>query len=99
MDELAKQPRRRIVMIAKIEADSWDRLSDELAHLSAEVDRGNLRSTSISGGYSCGHIIVASEDGSIDHDSWAKNLNEYLEQIRADESLNQRAAYRQAKGE
>ncbi len=85
MSEIDQKPRRRIVWIGKIEADSWDRLSDELSHMSREVDRGNMRSTSISGGYSCGHIVVASEDGSIDHDKWANDLNEYLEKIRAAE--------------
>jgi hypothetical protein len=81
MDEV-KPPRRRVVFIAKIEADDWNRLSDELAHMSREVDRGQLRSTSISGGYSCGHIVVASEDGSMDHDRWFKELNAYLETQR-----------------
>jgi len=81
MDEV-KPPQRRIVFMAKIEADDWGRLADELAHLSREVDRGGLRSTSISGGYSCGHIIVASEDGSMDHDKWFQHLNAYLEAQR-----------------
>jgi len=83
MDELNNKPRRRVVFIAKIEADDWARLSDELAHMSREVDRGFMRSVSISGGYSCGHIVVASEDGSMDHDKWSKDLNEYLERERA----------------
>jgi len=85
-DELERKPRRRIVFLAKIEADDWNRLSDELAHMSREVDRGFMRSASISGGYSCGHIVVASEDGSIDHDKWAKELNDYLENLRVTES-------------
>lgn len=83
MDEMTRKPRRRVVMCLKIEADTWERLSDELAHLSREVDRGGLRSTSISGGYSCGHIVVASEDGSMDHDHWFQELNAYLEAERA----------------
>lgn len=83
MSEIDQKPRRRIVWIGKIEADSWDRLSDELDHISREIDRGNMRSTSISGGYSCGHIAVVSEDGSIDHDSWAKELSEHLEKVKA----------------
>lgn len=79
MSEIERKPRRRVVFIAKIEADDWAQLSDELAHMSLEVDRGQLRSTSISGGYSCGHIVVASEDGSMDHDKWFQELSEYLE--------------------
>ena len=83
MTEIERKPRRRIVFMVKIEADTWDRLSDELAHMSREVDRGSMRSTSISGGYSCGHIVVASEDGSMDHDKWYQELNKYLEAERA----------------
>ena len=83
MSETEGKPRRRIVFMAKIEADTWDRLSDELAHMSREVDGGHMRSTSISGGYSCGHIVVVSEDGSMDHDKWYQDLNEYLEAERA----------------
>lgn len=82
-DELNQKPRRRIVFIAKIEADDWNRLSDELVHMSREVDRGFMRSVSVSGGYSCGHIIVTSEDGSMDHDKWFIELNEYLERERS----------------
>ena len=83
MNEEPKPPRRRIVWLCRVEADNWDALSDELAHMSREIDRGNMRSTSISGGYSRGHIVVASEDGSMDHDKWFKDLNEYLEAERA----------------
>lgn len=76
-------PRRRIVFMAKIEADDWPRLEDELEHLAREIAGGRCRSTSISGGYSCGHIVVVSEDGSMDHDKWFADLNKYLEAERA----------------
>ncbi len=82
-DELNRQPRRRVVFIAKIEADNWPRLRDELEHLAREIDRhGKLSTSSISGGYCCGHIIVTSEDGSIDHDSWARELDAYLDGLK-----------------
>ncbi|HEX5508445.1 MAG TPA: hypothetical protein VFX37_08065 [Pseudolabrys sp.] len=78
-----KPPRRRIIFMAKIEADDWLRLEDELTHIATEIARhGKLPANSISGGYSCGHIIVTSEDGSIDHDGWAKELDTYLEAQR-----------------
>jgi hypothetical protein len=83
-DELNRKPRRRIVLLAKIEADDWERLQHELTHLATEIARhGKLSSSSVSGGYSCGHIVVTSEDGSIDHDSWAKELDAYLEALAA----------------
>lgn len=83
-DELQRKPRRRIVFIAKIEADDWKGLQSDLRHLSEEIARhGKLSGSSVSGGYSSGHIIVTSEDGSIDHDSWAKELDEYLKALDA----------------
>lgn len=82
--ESEMKPRRRVVMMAKLEADDWRTLGDTLLYLADEIARyGKLSASSISGGYSSGHIIVTSEDGSIDHDSWAKKLNEYLEAERA----------------
>jgi hypothetical protein len=81
-DELNRKPRRRIVFLAKIEADSWRDLKATFHHLETEIAmHDKLPTSSISGGYSQGHIIVTSEDGSIDHDSWARELNEYLEAL------------------
>jgi hypothetical protein len=78
-DELDRKPRRRIVFIAKIEADDWDRLKAELRHLETEIAmHGKLPPSSVSGGYSCGHIVVTSEDGSIDHDSWAREIDAWV---------------------
>ena len=86
IDELNRKPRRRIVFIGKIEADSWDDLKATLRHLETEIAmRDRLSPRSISGGYSTGHIIVTSEDGSIDHDSWARELDAYLESLRKTE--------------
>jgi hypothetical protein len=57
----------------------------------SEIDRhGKLTPWSISGGYSCGHILVTSEDGSIDHDSWAVELNAHLEALAAAEAAGDR---------
>lgn len=78
-DRIDQRPRRRIEMLAKISADSWRDLSNHLHGLITEIAMEKKLSTnSVSGGYSSGHIIVTSEDGTIDHDSWAKELNEYL---------------------
>lgn len=82
-DPLNEQPRRRVVFIAKIEADDWKTLQGDLRHLETEIaSHGKLPVSSISGGYSSGHIIVTSEDGSITHDSWAAELNAHLEKLR-----------------
>lgn len=86
-DELQRKPRRRIEFIAKIGADSWKDLQHELSHLATEIARhGRLSASSCSGGYSAGHIVVTSEDGDITHDSWAKELNYYVEALDRSES-------------
>ena len=76
------RPRRRVVMLAEIEADSWDDLKAELRHLETEIARDcRLSRSSCSGGYSTGYIIVTSEDGTIDHDAWAIKLDEHLKRL------------------
>jgi hypothetical protein len=88
-EETNCKPRRRIVLLAKLEADDWRTLQSDLRHLETEIAmHGKLPSSSVSGGYSSGHIIVTSEDGSIDHDSWALELNSYLEALKQREQLN-----------
>jgi hypothetical protein len=80
-------PRRQVEMLAKISADSWRDLQHHLSHLATEIAmHGKLSASSVSGGYSTGHIIVTSEDGTITHDSWAADLDKYLEGIRQKEA-------------
>ena len=81
-DYMEDRPRRRVVMLAKIEADDWEGLQSELKCLATEIAiDGRLSRSSCSGGYSTGHIIVTSEDGSIDHDAWAIKLDEHLKRL------------------
>jgi len=90
---LNEKPRRRVEFGAKISADTWQDLKHALLHLATEIDRhGRLPANSVSGGYSTGHIIVTSEDGTIDHDSWYRDLSEYLEKVREAEALESREA-------
>ena len=85
--KLNEPPRRRVVVIAKLQADDWETLQHELMHLATKIARhGALSASSVSGGYSCGHIIVSSENGSIDHDGWARELDEHLEALRQRET-------------
>jgi hypothetical protein len=68
-------------MVAKLQADDWRTLRSDLMHLATEIARhGSLPASSCSGGYSSGHIIITSEDESIDHDSWAKELDAWIEE-------------------
>lgn len=74
---------RRVEIIAKVGADSWEDLRRHLDWLSTEIARnGILSPQSISGGCHVDHIIVASEDGSITHDLWASEMERYLERLK-----------------
>lgn len=80
-----KGPRRRVVAEIKVGADSWEDLRHELVHLATEIARhGNLSKWSVSGGYSCGHVITTSEDESVTHDSWAEANEAYVQTLKAD---------------
>jgi len=77
--DIAKKPRRRVLFEATIEADSWRDLKHHLIHLATEIAAdGRLSASSVSGGYSTGHIISTHEDESITHESWAADLEEHL---------------------
>lgn len=78
------KPRRRIVMLAKIEADSWDDLYGHLRNITTDMacnDR-QLSRQSVSGGFSSGHIIVVDVDEGMSHDKWAADLEAWLEARR-----------------
>lgn len=82
-DLLNKGPRRRVVMIAKFDADDWETLGHELRRVGDGIlGSGSMSRWSVSGGYSSGHIIVTSEDGDISHDSWAVENEAYVERLR-----------------
>lgn len=70
-------PHRRIVMRAKIEADSWEDLYGHLRSLTTEMacNDKRLSKQSVSGGYSSGHIIVIEENEDMTHDKWAADTD------------------------
>jgi hypothetical protein len=74
-----EKPRRKIVVLAKLEADDWDAMLGTLRGLETQIAmHGSLSASSVSGGYSTGHIVVCDEDGSMTHVKWAEDLNAYL---------------------
>ena len=80
-------PRRKIVMTAKFEADSWEYLRATFISLERELARdGELSRQSVSGGYSSGWIYVCDVDGSMTHDRWASELNAHLEKLERPET-------------
>ena len=73
-------PRRRVIVCAKIEGDSWDDIDRAFYQLRTEIAMsGCLSKSSVSGGYNSGWIITSDEDDTITHESWAADLNAYLE--------------------
>lgn len=77
---MQSKPRRKIVVSAKIEGDSWDDIARALHQLQTDIAvQGELSKTSVSGGYSSGWIVVSDVDGSMTHDKWAADLNAWLD--------------------
>jgi hypothetical protein len=90
---MGKEPHRRLVMRAKIEADSWSDLYGHLKSLVTQMacNDHRLSKQSISGGYSTGHIIVIEEDEDMTHDKWAADLDAWLEAERASKISGERS--------
>jgi hypothetical protein len=79
---ISEKPRRKIVMLAKFEADDWDAMQGTFHQLETQIAmHGELSPRSISGGYSTGHIYVCDVDGNMTHDKWAKELDAYLSSL------------------
>lgn len=82
----AARPRRRIVLHADIEADSWEDMRYALQNLADGIaHRGRLSTSVVSGGFSSGFAVTTDEDTSIDHESWRKANDAYVAQLREKE--------------
>ena len=79
-DEEKKYPRRRYVATLKVQADSERDLIGHLFNIATTWDREGMSRSSVSGGYSSGHIIEVDCDESITHESWEAALQKYLEE-------------------
>lgn len=81
---MSDKPRRRIVMKATIEADSWDDLRGHIRDVLTQLHMdGRLSRCSVSGGYASGHIIEIDEDPEISHDSWFAEIGRYVAELGA----------------
>lgn len=81
--ELINEPspvRRRYVAKINLQADTEKDLIRHLFEIATGWDRDGMSSSSVSGGYSSGHIIEVDCDDSITHESWEEALEQYLEQ-------------------
>lgn len=82
-DRITAGPRRAIRILAQIDADDWHSVESTLRGILLEImTSGSLSKSSVSGGYSAGHIIITSEEP-ITHDAWAIELERYLAEMSA----------------
>jgi len=73
-----KPPERKCVIDINIEADSEEELMAHLEHVLFTFKTSGISRSSVSGGYSTGHIITYRVNENVTHESWTKALNEYL---------------------
>lgn len=85
----SKAPERACVLIAKISADTKEHLASHLTNIAWQIERGEMGSMSISGGYNSGHVLAYSESGAPTHDEYINQLHAFLdEQERAELGKN-----------
>jgi hypothetical protein len=72
-------PKRAVQFRVEIQADDLDALARTLFNLQLRVDRGELSSYSVSGGYDSGyeHWLTVSDGPT--HDEYVRQLNAWLE--------------------
>ena len=85
-EETKRGPRRRYVATIELQADTERDLIAHLFSIATNWDREGIALSSISGGYSSGHIIGITCDESVTHESWEAELEEYLKALRTRES-------------
>ena len=73
-----KPPERKHIIDINIEADSEEELIAHLEHVLFTFKTSGISRSSVSGGYSTGHIITYRVNEDVTHESWAKALDEYL---------------------
>jgi len=71
-------PRRAVVMIAKIEANTRRDLANHLHNLALDLESGEVGETSISGSPSSGHIVHLSEMEGPTRDEYFAQLDGWL---------------------
>lgn len=77
---MTDEPRRKIIVSAKIEGDDWKDIAAAFKQLQTQIAMdGELSRQSVSGGYSSGWIVISDVDGAMSHDKWAADLNAWLE--------------------
>jgi len=80
----SKAPERACILLVKIDADDRRSVIAQLHHIAHQLERGDIGSPWISGGYSSGHILSYTESGSPTHDEYFAQLDAHLKAIDAE---------------
>jgi hypothetical protein len=78
-NDMDESPKRAVQFRVEIQADSLDELAITLFNLQIMVDRREMSSHSVSGGYGSGyeHWLTVSDEPT--HDEYVRQLNAWLE--------------------
>lgn len=79
---MAEAPHRRFSLSVSIEADEWEDILRRLDELMTRVHECQPPWHSVSGGPSESHIIEAVERPNVTHDSYFRELQNYLTALR-----------------
>jgi hypothetical protein len=80
----SKAPERACILLVKIGADDRRSVIAQLHHIAHQLERGDIGSPWISGGYSSGHILSYTENAGPSHDEYFAALNAHLDALDAE---------------
>ncbi len=76
------KPKRKVVIEAKIEADSWAEAADAFNAISERIDREGPITQLISGGWSSGYSVTGRESPQQTGDNYREQNAEYVARLK-----------------
>lgn len=77
-----KKPTRAIELEIKVSADSWELAAQELQAIADRIECKGAITELISGGYSCSHIVTATENPKQTGEKYRSENLKYCEYLR-----------------
>lgn len=87
-----EKPRRRFVATLEVGADTIEDLAMVFRNLAYDACRGQMPTTSVSGGYGAGYIWTMTENPEQTHDLYFEQNDAYLAWLKEEEALTGRGA-------
>lgn len=75
-------PKRRFELTINIAGDTWEAVLHDLRDVATHIEDHGQACTSISGGYSTGHVVTVTERPEQTHEKYFAELDLYLATIR-----------------